>query len=312
VFAIIMGNKLVDAGSLSLLLTLFLFLLGSPVSFGIITFNGKATVTSDAWNTSLDFPPRFAFEQMGHHFVNEYAAGEPFPHLYIDGLFPPFLVEMASNEFPRHALTLGDSVSEGWNYGGTGGDQSRKLHLHDEQYMGYAQLSLIGHMRSSRFISFLEIITGIPNLIFDSHLWGAGLHQIVTGGSLGIHADFNRHSQTGLWRRVNVFLYLNDDWLEEWGGHLELWRQDMSAIGQRILPVANRMVIFSSSRRSFHGHPDPLACPEYTTRKSIALYYYSSKHGSTDVADDEFKTTLFRPRPHEEVCDDTTQVYYSS
>ena len=27
-----------------------------------------------------------------------------------------------------------------------------------------------------------------------------------------------------LWRRVNVLLYLNDEWEDSWGGHLEMWR----------------------------------------------------------------------------------------
>jgi Rps23 Pro-64 3,4-dihydroxylase Tpa1-like proline 4-hydroxylase len=133
------------------------------------------------------------------------------------------------------------------------------------------------------------------------HLLGAGLHQIARGGVLGIHADFNRHPDTGLWRRVNVFLYLNDGWSEEYGGHLELWYSNMSTYGQRILPTANRLVIFTSSRTSFHGHPDPLLCPEDSTRKSIAMYYYSTQPGPTDDAEGVMKNTNFVRRPQHRV-----------
>ena len=31
----------------------------------------------------------------------------------------------------------------------------------------------------------------------------------LSGGRLGVHADLNRHADTRLWRRVNLFVYLN-------------------------------------------------------------------------------------------------------
>jgi Rps23 Pro-64 3,4-dihydroxylase Tpa1-like proline 4-hydroxylase len=119
--------------------------------------------------------------------------------------------------------------------------------------------AIISHMRSSNFIKFLEKLTGIPGLVSDPTMFGAGLHQIVVGGVLLMHTDFNRHKEhRGLWRRVNVFLYLNKDWQESWGGHLDLSGGDDTLPDTRISPLMNRMVIFSSSRKSFHGHPDPL------------------------------------------------------
>ena len=32
-----------------------------------------------------------------------------------------------------------------------------------------------------------------------------------------------RYPAYGLYRRVNVFIYLNPNWEESFGGHLELW-----------------------------------------------------------------------------------------
>ena len=43
---------------------------------------------------------------------------------------------------------------------------------------------------------------------------------------------------------------------------------------KKYLPNFNSMVIFKTDDFSYHGHPDPLTCPENITRKSIALYYY--------------------------------------
>lgn len=102
------------------------------------------------------------------------------------------------------------------------------------------------------------------------------LHQTFGGGFLKIHADFNWHDKLKLDRRINVLIYLNKDWNDEYGGHLELWDRAMTRCEVRELPVFNRMVVFNTTTHSFHGHPDPLDCPQEMTRKSIAMYYYTN------------------------------------
>ena len=88
------------------------------------------------------------------------------------------------------------------------------------------------------------------------------MHQTEAGGFLRVHADFNRHPNFGLDRRMNLLIYFNEDWPEEWGGDLELWAEDMSSCRQKISPLAGRCVIFNTTSTSFHGHPHPLMCPE--------------------------------------------------
>jgi Rps23 Pro-64 3,4-dihydroxylase Tpa1-like proline 4-hydroxylase len=146
---------------------------------------------------------------------------------------------------------------------------------------------------SSEFLGFLTTLTGISDLSID--FWGGGLHQTVSGGLLSIHADFNRHPCTGLDRRLNLLLFLNRDWDEAWGGALELWDVEMTGCVQRIWPVANRMVVFSTSDTSFHGHPDPLAVPPEITRKSIAAYYYTAGRPKDEQSDEH--STIYRTRP---------------
>src|SRR5262249_20850400 len=64
---------------------------------------------------------------------------------------------------------------------------------------------------------------------------------------------------------------------------------------QKISPVLNRAVIFDttggSAGAAFHGHPEPLACPDGVTRKSIALYYF------TDELAPRVEATDYRARP---------------
>jgi Rps23 Pro-64 3,4-dihydroxylase Tpa1-like proline 4-hydroxylase len=113
-------------------------------------------------------------------------------------------------------------------------------------------------------------------LLPDPYYTGGGLHQIRPGGLLEVHADFSYHTKLRLDRRINVLIYLNKDWKEEYGGHFELWDREVTRAVKKILPIFNRCAIFSTTSTSFHGHPLPLACPADRNRKSIATYYYSN------------------------------------
>ncbi|MEO0649111.1 MAG: 2OG-Fe(II) oxygenase [Planctomycetota bacterium] len=218
----------------------------------------------------------------------EYARADPFPHAVLDNFLPTWLLERIVGEFPtRHA--------DGWVQ--FDGAQERKLASTHESSFGPATQQLLINLNSAAFCEFLGELTGIPGLIPDPYFVGGGMHQIERGGFLKIHADFNRHQRLGLDRRLNLLLYLNDDWEESYGGHLELWKTDMSACAKRLLPSFNRCVIFSTTSDSFHGHPDPLKCPKGRYRRSIAAYYYT--HGRPESETSEVHDTLFQPRPSE-------------
>jgi Rps23 Pro-64 3,4-dihydroxylase Tpa1-like proline 4-hydroxylase len=157
---------------------------------------------------------------------------------------------------------------------------------------------LIYFLQSAPFLQFLQELTSIEEaLLGDPYLIGGGLHEIKRGGLLKVHADFNKHSLTGLDRRLNVLIYLNRDWKEEYGGHFELWDKEMKVAQQRILPAFNTLAMFSTTDTSYHGHPDPLTCPEGESRKSIALYYYTNGRPATEVDSSQSDhSTLFRAR----------------
>jgi Rps23 Pro-64 3,4-dihydroxylase Tpa1-like proline 4-hydroxylase len=112
---------------------------------------------------------------------------------------------------------------------------------------------------------------------------------------LEVHADFNWHDYLRLHRRLNVLIYLNPDWRDSYGGHLELWSRDMSRCEQRVLPIANRCVIFTTTDQSYHSNPEPVTCLQDRTRKSIALYCYTREQppGAEPIA----HSTLFQRRP---------------
>ncbi|MBI1224865.1 MAG: 2OG-Fe(II) oxygenase [Bacteroidetes bacterium] len=154
-------------------------------------------------------------------------------------------------------------------------------------------------LNSQPFLEFLQNLTGIEEtLVPDPYFEGGGCHQIKSGGFLKVHVDFHKHKMMGLDRRVNVLVYLNEDWDEAWGGHFELWEKDMSKCVTRIAPFFNRMAIFSTTDFSWHGHPDALACPPDRSRKSLALYYYTNGRPDSEVSEANRQriTTTFAAR----------------
>lgn len=196
-----------------------------------------------------------------------YQAARPFPHISLDDVLPDVVLDAVLEEFPAPG-------QDGWLRFDS--DHERKLASVGDEAMGDATRHLLAEFNSAAFVDFLEELTGIRGLVVDPYFEGGGMHQIERGGHLDVHVDFNRHPRTGLDRRLNLLIYLNRDWEPEWGGELQLWSADMKTCERRIVPRFNRLVVFSTTERSFHGHPEPLTCPEDRTRRSLALYYYSN------------------------------------
>ena len=218
-----------------------------------------------------------------------YGRAHPFPHVVLDGLFPDALLDDVVSEFP-------EADAPWWQFDSP---LERKLASRDAAIMGPTTRALLAELNSAPVIDFLTSLTGITGLVPDPHFFGGGLHQIERGGFLKVHADFNLHPLTSLERRLNLIVYLNRDWPEEYGGALELWDATMTSCGARVLPLFNRTVVFSTERTSFHGHPDPLRCPPGRYRRSLALYYYSLPDVAR-AALPEFANTAFQVRPGEE------------
>lgn len=226
---------------------------------------------------------------LGRQYGERFRTAYPYPHIAIDDFLPQDLADILLDLFPKEGLKS-DTHFEN-KYGG----------FHKRQIMPldcdpFVQ-DVFRFFNSAPILQFLEELTGIQGLIPDPYFNGGGFHEIARGGKLGVHADFRINKQLHLCRRLNLLIYLNKDWDEDYGGHLEIWDADVKTMVHRLLPIFNRCVIFSTDATSYHGHPEPLASPDDITRKSIALYYYTASKGVYDEVPGH--STMYVGRPND-------------
>lgn len=208
-----------------------------------------------------------------------YNSAKPFPYIVIDNFLNPWVLKQVKHEMQGY---------DNWSFDGAEhqlGHQVNKYYTPDlnqkpnDLYTLNEQAPktkmVLDYLNSGECLSFLSSITGIKNLLPDMSLSGGGVHKSLNGGKLDVHIDFNILLDRGWWRRINLLIYLNQDWAKEWGGDLELWESDLSGCTTKISPVFNRAVIFNTTETSYHGHPIPLNCPIDMARYSLALYYYT-------------------------------------
>jgi len=198
-----------------------------------------------------------------------YAGNKPWPHVVIDDFFDPEYLERVRQEAAaidrakRYAKFLDRKT-----------DHNKFAFLPD--VVGPETARLVNFLNSGAFLKYLEELTGVSGLLADPSYFGGGLHKILAGGFLEIHADFNHLKRYDLERRLNLLLYLNKDWQNSYQGDLEMWDRPSMTRVTAVAPVFNRCVIFSTTAESLHGHPVPLATPPGMERMSIALYYYTN------------------------------------
>ena len=208
------------------------------------------------------------------YLCEKYKLNSPFPHIVLDNFINENILSDIVNEFPSLDKALKVDFEN---------NIFKKKAWNNVDEFPKKTRDLFFFLNSGSFIIWLNKVTGIrETLIPDPDFFGGGLHECFKGGFLKVHIDYHKHNKTHLDRRLNALIYLNKDWKDEYGGHLQLFdKNNLSKPIQKILPIFNRLVIFSTTDVSYHGHPDPLNCPIDRSRKSIATWYYSN--GRDDV-----------------------------
>ncbi len=211
---------------------------------------------------------------------NDFRAKKPFKYVVVENFFKPEAAEIIYKNYP----VIEDGMWDGTTYI----NQKNKFKK-SEFEAGSVMQRVFDELNSPTFLKWLEEVAEIGEpLIADEELFGGGLHQSVNGAFLNVHVDFNMHPKTNYHRRLNVLIYMNKDWKDEYEGHLELWDLSDGKKNQlgKYAPHFNRCVIFETNEISFHGHPKPLNTPKDVNRKSIATYYYTKTRPAHEIAGD--------------------------
>lgn len=206
--------------------------------------------------------------------ARQYRHNPPCPHILLKDFLDAETALAMAKEFPR-------PTSDAWTQYKHANEN--KLGMPKRELFPPTIGAVTDELNSPEFVAWVSEITGIPKLMADPMLEGGGLHQSGPGGYLNVHTDFSMHHfQTNWHRRVNLILYLNPGWHEEWGGSIELWERSaggkMSRCAAKYGPLLNHALMFTTDEKSLHGFPDPLTCPPGESRKSLALYYYTMEH----------------------------------
>jgi len=210
----------------------------------------------------------------------QYQSKKPYRFVMFENFFSPEQAELIYQNYPP-------VVESKWD-GTTYINQKNKFQKTKFE-AGSVMENLFKELNSKKFLNWLQEISDIEDeLLADDELVGGGLHQSITGAFLNVHVDYNLHPTTKFHRRINVLVYMNKEWRDEYEGHVELW--DLSNNHKTLLakyaPTFNRCVIFETNEISFHGHPKPLKTPANINRKSIATYYYTRTRPENEIAPD--------------------------
>ena len=263
--------------------------------------NYSSSSTSSLNNNAAASHPIVSIQEELVHAVNPYRLQEladslheqyinayPFPHVVIDNLLPQRVLQALLDEIPESLVGKEGCYqkSRRCKYKTDFQYQQLKSNINDEMDMGPMTREVIWFLTSGTFTKFLSQLSGIVGLLPDPQHDGGGIHMTANKGKLNIHSDYNAKGGVALDRRVNFFLFLNPNWKDEYGGHLELWNKELNKCGARIRPDLGRIVVFSTTDFTYHGHPHPLTAPDRRVRRSIALYYYTNGRPKKDCIDE--------------------------
>jgi len=235
------------------------------------------TVTIPAWKPSTELLATLR---------ESYLGAQPWPHIVVRDVFPTDLLQQIYTEvrgLDRAQMRASHTK------------RHTKLETSDRDQLGPATVALQDYLDGPEFVALLSTVTGVADLMPDPTHHAAGVHETPRGGRTMIHIDFARHPETQRHHRVNVLLYLNPEWHNDWGGQLELWPADMSGVGARVQPTANTMVIWETNGSTLHGLPDPVAGPSGTSRFALASYYFTDTPAEEPVGRATLGTFVARP-----------------
>ena len=225
----------------------------------------------------------------------EYWTSKPFNHVVIDNFWSEDFAMKIASELPNYETEKVDAKYDN--------PIEKKRTIQDWVKFETNTYRAFSFLVSESFSFFIGSIINEPNLVADFGLHGGGIHMHQAGDYLNAHYDYDIHPKMGMQRKINIIIYMQPDWKDEWGGNLGLWSHDPETdqpkeIIKSITPKFNRAVIFDTTQNSWHGVTEGIFCPPGVYRKSLAAYYLIPVKPTYNV-ENARKKALFVPRPEQ-------------
>jgi hypothetical protein len=226
---------------------------------------------------------------------NQFEEARPFRHLVLESFFTDDFATQLQHAFPPFDEKL--AINEN-------GEVGRKCVHENLLSLGGPWKQLDELIRSRAFLDWVGEMTGIEDLLYDPHYFGGGTHENRHGQDLDPHVDFNHHPFTRWHRRLNLIVYLNDEWQPEWDGAIEFHKDPRLHREQNevkvIQPQFNRAVLFETTHWSWHGFERinlPQGDDDRRSRKPVALYFYSEDRPDEEKVKPHSTIYVERPLP---------------
>ena len=227
--------------------------------------------------------PSHLSEEAKNLFSSDFNNAKPYKHLVIDHFLKEEIAQKIYDHFPEY---------EKFNkkYDGLNERKAEGSNFEDFDPM-FTELKK--EISSQEFCDWIAKVTGVEKSFVTDDAMGAGLHQGKNGSFLDIHIDYSMHHLQKVYRRLNLLIFFNPGWKDEWAGHTELWNEDMTVCEKKVRPDFNRCVIFETTGNSYHGY-GKISPPEEITRKSFYTYFYTHENVNHKEG---YHDTIFKPRP---------------
>jgi Rps23 Pro-64 3,4-dihydroxylase Tpa1-like proline 4-hydroxylase len=225
------------------------------------------------------------------HYREIFQNNKPFKYVVIEDFLSNDLAQILLNDFPSF------DPKKALNEIGQVGRKAVHENL-SEISDSYQQLA--NYLNSLEFLKTISQLTGIEGLINDETFYGGGTHENLHGQELDPHVDFNMDERKWYYRRLNLIIFLNQEWAEDWGGLLELHSNPRQPEENQIVafaPTFNRCVIFETHEYSWHGF-SLIQLPtekQHLSRKSLSIYLYTKERPQAEKGAPH--TTFYIPRP---------------
>lgn len=131
---------------------------------------------------------------------------------YIDNLLPEEEAKKINTAFPdKSTMMLKKSLRE-----------NKYVAAQMNKYPPILE-EIVYAFQEPNVLKVVEEITGIREMVPDTHLYAGGISLMAKDNFLNPHLDNSHDKERERYRVLNLLYYVTPDWSHEAGGNLELW-----------------------------------------------------------------------------------------